>query len=482
MSQFTRRKFIGAGIGAATASAILPSASRAQTLQNKKRPNVLFLMVDDMRPQLNCYGHAQMVTPNIDRLAAQGTLFERDYCQQAVCAPSRISILAGVRPDTVGIYGLETTLVSKRPDLLSLPHLFKNNGYQTASFGKVYHHRHDDPDAWTRPYVWPTSKSVGRGYLSPENKKLVEETGEPRGPATECAAVPDADYDNGAITLAGIEALREMKDEPFFLSVGWLKPHLPFAAPQEYWDLYRRDAIKLPPNYAPPVGVPPVAMHNWSELRNYSDIPLRGPITDSKALELIHGYYAATSYTDAQIGLVLDELDRLGLSQNTIVVLCVDHGFSLGENGLWCKHSNFEKAVHTPLIVRAPGQQKAGGRTRALTESLDIYPTLCDLAGLEKPPHLEGQSFAPILKDPMQTVKTAAFSQYPRGGNENYVMGYSMRTDRYRFTRWGAQGTELYDHQNDAGETINIAGRAENAALVAMLEKQLVAAIPGAKV
>ena len=229
-------------------------------------------------PQLNCYGHAQMVTPNIGQVGRRRALCSSATIVSRRSVRLRASVFwRGVRPDTVGIYGLDVTLASKRPDLLSLPHLFKNNGYQTASFGKVYHHRRDDPDAWTRPYVWPTSKSVGRGYLLPENKKLIEETGEPRGPATECAAVPDADYDNGAITLAGIEALREMKDEPFFLSVGWLKPHLPFAAPQEYWDLYGRDAIKLPSNYAPPVGVPPVAMHNWSELRNYSDIPATWP-------------------------------------------------------------------------------------------------------------------------------------------------------------------------------------------------------------
>ena len=466
----TRRRFLGT-TGAVAAAALLPRPLRAAPTM---KPNVLFIIVDDLRPQLGCYGRGQMVTPHLDKLAAQGTLFERAYCQQAICAPSRISVLAGVRPDTTGIYDLDTPLCSKRPDLLTLPQLFKNNGYATVSLGKVYHHRTDDPQGWSQTPQMFKGQAVGRGYVRPENKELVEESGNPKGPATEAAEVPDNAYPNGALADGAIAALRQLKGAPFFLAVGFHKPHLPFCAPQKYWDFYRRDQIQLPPNYFAPKDAPDIALHPWGELRSYLGIPQRGPVSDDQARELIHGYYAGTSYTDAQIGRVLGELERLGLDAETLVVFCVDHGWSLGENSLWCKHSNFENAVHVPLIVRAPKQQLAGGRTRALCESLDIYPTLCDLSGLDKPAHLEGSSLAPLLKDPTRAGKAAAFSQYPRGE----WMGYTMRTDRYRFTSWGDAGTELYDHQTDAGETVNLAARPENAALVEQLGAQLRQGLP----
>ncbi len=482
MSQLTRRKFIEAGAAAATATSLLPAISCAQPAKPiKKRPNVLFLIVDDLRPQLNCYGHEQMVTPNLDKLAAQGTLFERGYCQQGVCAPSRISLLSGLRPDSTTISGMKTPLSESLPDVMTMPRLFKSNGYTTVSLGKVYHHIEDDPQGWSRPPELVRGKQIGRGYMIRSNATR-DAKDHPQGPSTERADVPDNSFHDGALAERGIKELGEFKKsgEPFFLALGFFKPHLPFAVPNKYWEMYDRDKIGLPPSYFPPKGVPEIAMHDWEELRNYTDIPAQGPVSDDKARELIHGYYAGVSYTDALIGSVLDELERLQMADDTIVVFCVDHGWSLGDNSLWCKQSNFERSVHTPMIVRVPGQQKAGGRVASFVEWVDIYPSICDMVGLEKPAHLQGQSFGKSLKDPTVTHKTMAFSQFPRRYDKGEVMGYTMRTDRYRFTTWGKYGTELYDHQTDPNETETVAIKPENAALVEKLRAQMVAVLPTA--
>jgi arylsulfatase A-like enzyme len=260
--------------------------------------------------------------------------------------------------------------------------------------------------------------------------------------------------------------------------VGFLKPHLPFIAPKKYWDLYQRDAIPMAANPFPPKNVPKIALTNWGELRAYSDIPAVGPLTDDQARTLKHGYYACVSYMDAQLGRVLEELDRLGLRGNTIVILWGDHGWKLGEHGLWCKHTNFENDARAPLICAAPGQKAAGRHTKALVEFVDIYPSLCELAGLPLPDHLEGDSFAALLDDAELPGEPTAISQYPRGN----IMGYSMRTDRYRLTLWQKRdathetvAAELYDHENDPAENLNVAGDPANADLVAKLTEQLTA-------
>ena len=286
--------------------------------------------------------------------------------------------------------------------------------------------------------------------------------------------MPDNGLADGKTADRAIHVLREIREKPFFLAVGFLKPHLPFVAPKKYFDLYPPEAIRLAGNPNPPEDVPSPAMHDSSELRSYSDIPKSGPIPNDKARALIRAYRAATSYTDAQIGRVLDELDHLGLAGKTIVVLWGDHGWSLGEHGLWCKHTNFEDSTRSLLIVRAPGAARGGTQTDALSEFVDIYPTLCDLAGLPIPGGLEGASFAPVLAQPDRPWKNAAFSQYPRGK----LMGYSIRTDRYRYTEWaepGAKpvGVELYDHRNDPGENVNLANRPAQQALVRELAEQL---------
>ena len=432
-----------------------------------KKLNVLFIAVDDLRPELNCYGHKHILSPNIDRLAARGLIFERAYCQQAVCAPSRISLLSGCRPDTTTIYDLNTPLRTRMPQVVTLPQHFKKNGYETLSIGKIYHHMSDDRQAWTvKPYrakgAWK-----GRGYLTKEGTAFAMDfdknvRGKKRGvgPAFEAAGVPDNAYPDGSNTDHAIKELERLKKgKPFFLAMGFYKPHLPFNAPKKYWDLYRREKVKLAANPFIPRNAPGYATTSWGELRAYHGTPKKGPCSDELARALVHGYDACVSYIDAQIGRLLDALERLELADKTVIILWGDHGWKLGEHAGWCKHTNFELDTHVPMILSVPGMATAGRRTTALTEYVDIYPTLSEVCGLPLPGHLEGLSMAPLLTDPDRPWKKAAFSQYPRGK----VMGYSVRTDRYRYTEWQDRKSkkvlarELYDHRSDPHENVNAA-------------------------
>ncbi|MCK5176042.1 MAG: sulfatase, partial [Planctomycetes bacterium] len=296
-----------------------------------------------------------------------------------------------------------------------------------------------------------------------------------KGPAAEGYAAGDNEYKDGEIADRSIAAMRQLKDDPFFLAVGFAKPHLPFTCPKKYWDMYDRERIKTADNPYLPKNVTQYSATKWGELRSYSDIPEEGPVSDEKAVDLIHGYYACTSFVDAQVGRLLDELDRLGLADNTIIVLWGDHGWKLGEHGLWAKHTNFELDTHVPMIFSAPSIKAAGKRTSALTEFVDIYPTLCELAGLDLPDHLEGTSVAPLLVDPELPWKTAAFSQYPRWR----VMGNAMRTERYRYIEWVDVKTkeikvrELYDHQLDPSENNNVADDPDYLKIVKKLHRQM---------
>lgn len=455
-----------------------------------KKLNVLFLIADDLRPDLGCYGARQIQSPNIDRLAAQGMVFDRAYCQQAVCNPSRASLLSGCRPDTTRVMANNTFLRPMMPGVLTLPQHFKNSGWHATSLGKVFHHSEkepgDDPQSWSEP-SWYHGEPY-RSWFSKESdefikqlKKLPEKERPKliRGPPFESANEPDEVYPDGQAALKAIETLRRLKgaEKPFFLGVGFLKPHLPFTCPRKYWDLYPAETIKLPDNYYPPKNVPAPALHNWYELRTYGGIPATGGIPDETALNLIRGYRACISFMDAQLGRVLEELDRLGLRENTIIVFLGDHGYHLGENGIFTKMTNFELGTHAPLIVSAPGMKTAGQHTRALVEFVDIYPTLAELAGLPLPPHLEGASFAPLLAQPDQPWKKAAFSQYLRPGKDK-VMGRSMRTDRWRYTEWVDAkdenvGVELYDEINDPKENVNVAGEEQNKEVITQLAKEL---------
>ncbi|HEX4150518.1 MAG TPA: sulfatase [Pirellulales bacterium] len=467
-----------------------------------RKPNVLFFAVDDLRPEFAAYGKTYIHAPNLDRLAARGMTFRRAYCQQAVCSPSRSSLLTGTRPDTTKVWDLETHFRKALPEVVTLPQHFKQNGYFVQGMGKLFHGGFDDPRSWSTPWTAP---KMGHGtYGSPESRAIVEARVEaskksPKkkaggkvrnyGPAFESSEVPDNTFHDGKLAEMAVAAMRECakKDQPFWLGVGFIRPHMPFVAPKKYWDLYDPAAIKLAPNPFPPHDAPDYAVLPGGELRSYSGIPA-GPIPDDLARQLKHGYYAAISYMDAQLGHVLDELDRLGLAESTIIVLWGDHGWKLGEHAGWCKHSNVENDTNAPLLISVPGMATAGQRTDSLAEFVDIYPTLAELCGLPLPGHLEGASLAGVLRDPAQAVHTAAFSQYPRSVGGRELMGYSMRTDRYRFTRWvdrrdhaKLDAVELYDEQADPQENDNIAGDPRHAELVAQLTQQWLAGWQNAK-
>lgn len=452
--------------------------------------NVLFIAVDDLRPELGCYGAAHMKTPHLDRLASQGMLFERAYCQVAVCNPSRSSVLSGTRPDTTGVLDNQHFMRPNMPDVISLPQHFKNHGYISLSLGKIFHHSErepgDDPQSWSEPAWyhgepykhWFTQESLD--YV--KQLKALPKAQQPkqlRAAPFEAADEPDASYPDAQTAAKAIETLQRLKAEakPFFLGVGFVKPHLPFTCPQKYWDLYPEASIQLAANTQRPKDAPEPAFHNNYELRSYGTVPENGPISDAMVLKLIRGYRACVSFMDAQLGRVLAELDRLGLRENTLIVLWGDHGYHLGENGLFTKMTNFEQGTRVPLIVSSPGMKTAGKRTRALVELVDLYPTLAQLCDLPLPKHLEGTSFAPLLEKPDQPWKKAAFSQYLRTGKPPHT-GRSLRTERWRYTEWHdlkgkPTGVELYDELNDPQETANLASDPTHAKTVRQIAAQL---------
>lgn len=425
------------------------------------RPHVLLICVDDLKPNLGCYGDQIAKSPHIDALARRGTLFERAYCNQAVCSPSRNALLVGRRPQTLGIYDLPTNFRHAAPDAVTLPQHFKAHGYRTEALGKIFHvgqGNHEDEASWSVPHWRPG----GPQYHQPESLANARKNANgTRGTSIESGDVEDNAYGDGKIADEArrrLLAAKDKPDEPFFLAVGFLKPHLPFVSPKKYWDLYDRKAFPLPEVTTAPEGAPAFAKTTWGELRSYSDIPQMGPLADEKTLELIHGYHAALSYMDAQLGRVLATLDETGLSKNTIIVLWGDHGWHLGDHGQWCKHTNYEQAARIPLIVAAPGASPS--RTSSLVETVDIYPTLCELAGLRAPEGLDGASFAGAVRGTQLRTKESVIHVYPR----NQLIGRAIRTSRHRLVEWKTPGAstdtavyELYDYETDAGETKNLA-------------------------
>lgn len=430
-----------------------------------QKPNVLLICIDDLKPRLGCYGDPLAKTPCIDRLAKNGVLFESAYCNQAVCSPSRNALLVGLRPQSLGIYDLATHFRRGSPDAITLPQHFKANGYYTQSFGKIFHVGHgniDDASSWSVE----SYKPKGRNYQLPDNQNLVNSKDGAKAAAFESADAPDELYNDSLIADAAIKTLTEKSksDQPWLLAVGFLKPHLPFVAPKKYWDLYDRNQIALASFQQSPADAPKYAPQNSGELRAYANIPSQGPIPESLQRELIHGYLASVSFTDHQIGRVLSVLDQLKLTDNTIVVLWGDHGWHLGDHGMWCKHSNYEQATRIPVIVSAPVKAK-GASTKALIESVDIYPTLCELAGIQVPNALDGKSFAGVLAHPSQGHRDHTIQVYPRSKEGvGQVLGRSIRTERYRLVEWKAWNAsddtadwELYDYQTDPLETKNLA-------------------------
>jgi iduronate 2-sulfatase len=453
-----------------TALAMCDSASAA-------KPNVLLICVDDLKPALGCYGDKHAKTPHLDAFAKRSVRFDRAYCNQAVCSPSRNALLTGLRPQTLGIYDLGTNFRKSRPDAVTLPQHFQQAGWRTEALGKIFHVGHgntEDPASWSVPHLrgnvvaYGAAKSKAKSGLTREEALFANQSGKdlPKGAAYESADVPDNAYPDGAMADEAIVRLRAAKERsvPFFVALGFVKPHLPFVAPKKYWDLYDPAKLPLAEYRESPTGAPAYASQSSGELRNYRDIPDRGALTDELQRTLVHGYYAATSYTDAQIGRVLSVLRELGLAENTIVVLWGDHGWHLGDHGMWCKHTNYEQATRIPLLVAAPGAVE-GGVCSGLVETADIYPTLCELAGLTAPDGLDGKSVAASLRDPSAPTRDHAIHVYPRNApGKGNVLGRAIRTERYRLVEWKRIGApadsaewELYDYETDPLERKNLA-------------------------
>jgi iduronate 2-sulfatase len=442
------------------------------------KPNVLLVMADDLRPDLGCYGDAEARTPNIDRFARDSVVFERAFCPQALCAPSRSALMTGARPDTMRVWDVWTHFRVALPDAVTLPQLLKQDGWFTQALGKVYHSNLDDPASWSVPHVMPADPIYGGAEtlaLLAAKRRQAEAAGLTgvalarairSGPPAEAPDVPDSALVDGRIAALAQKALREAKARarPFFIAVGFTKPHLPFVAPKRYWDLYDRAKISSVPHPAPPTGAPPFALGDSGELLGYDAVPARTAMDDNYRRWLRHGYLAATSFMDAQAGLVLDELDRLGLRDDTIVIFWGDNGYKLGDYGAWTKTTNVELDTRIPLIVRAPGLAPGGTRAGGMVEVVDLYPTLAELLGLQAPAQVEGSSFLPLLRAPRPTWKSAVFTQSPQQADGRALMGYNIVTATHRLTRWVERedptrevAVELYDLRRDPTETENVA-------------------------
>ena len=444
---------------------------------NSKQPNVLFIMVDDLRVELGAYGGEHVQSPNIDKLAEQGTRFANAYVSVPVCGASRASLLTGMRATRSRFKNFSTLVDNDAPEATTIFEQFKNNGYATVAYGKIFHHKQDTAKkSWSAGKVSTAEKDQDksqrtgwRDYHLPKN--IAEFQATKRGPSTEMFDGPDETYFDGKNANRAIKAMNEFaeSEKPFFLAVGFVKPHLPFNAPKKYWDLYDANQFTLPQNTLP-LGAPKRAYHNFGELRAYSDIPERPqPVGDEQARRLVHGYHAAVSYADAQVGKVLAELDHLGLSENTIVILMGDHGYSLGEHGLWCKHSTFDVATKTPLIIRVPNMPSKQ-TVEGLVEFIDVFPTLTDLAGIDTPAQAAGMSLVKHLKDDSLPARSAVFPRYH--GAE------AIHTDQFTLTQWFGGGKKvkaqmLYDNKNDPDETRNLANEAEYQSVLRDLSKQL---------
>ena len=414
-----------------------------------KKKNILFIMVDDLRPELNIYGENKISSPHIDALAKSGVVFNRAYSNVPVCGASRASLLTGIRPTSKRFLRYNASIKKEAPNELNLVKHLKNEGYTTISNNKITHLKYDIEE-WDEEW-YPSSKKW-RNYITEENI-LLENNGK-HGYAYESPDVDDDAYNDGETANKSIQDLKNLKatGKPFFLAVGFVKPHLPFNAPKKYWDLYDSKKIELPKNNQFQANVPNRARHLWGELRYYKDIPKKGQVSNELAKKLIHGYYASVSYVDAQVGKLIKGLDDLGMRENTTIILVGDHGWSLMEHGLWVKHSNFEVALQVPLIISDSDIQK-NKKTNSIAELVDLYPSICDLANISKPAHLEGNSLTNALKNPSKVFKNKAYARYQKGE--------TLIADNFFYTEWKIKDKTiakmLYDHNTDPDENRNLA-------------------------
>ena len=472
----------------------------APTLRAAARTNVLFIMADDLRPELGCYGSVA-VTPHLDALARRGMLFQRAYCQQALCNPSRSSMLTGLRPGTLGLYVNGTHFRELKAEATTLPWWMKEHGYTTRCVGKIFHNWHTqergDPRSWSAPeFLHYANHGDDLPQVSgplPPNLATLTSTLRPYGkvPLCECREVPDEAYYDGRVAAEAVRVLGEIKDRPFFLAVGFWKPHAPFNAPKKYWDLYKRDRL---PMFDParPAAAPEIALHQSTEILGPPE-QQKQP-TAEQVVEMRHGYFASISYLDAQLGKVIAALENRGLLDSTLIVFSGDHGYHLGEHGLWAKTSNFELDARVPLIVAAPQAKRAGASTQALVELVDLFPTITALCGVPDAPGLDGVSLAPLLNDPLASSKEAAYTQHPRPPypdrsprGKPEVMGVSVRTPTLRYTEWRDEDTgdvvasELYDHTRNEAELNNLIANPGDAAALEQARQLLYRQFPHGK-
>ena len=438
-----------------------------------KQPNVLFIAVDDLRPLLGCYGDSTVKTPNFDRLASRSSVFQKAFCNIPVCGASRASIMTGLRPSAKRFLRYDTRVERDAPEATDLARHFRENGYLSLSYGKVLHHPDDRADSWSERPWRPDYPDIqgppvnGRDYQTLENQTIIAALNKEKALPWEKGELSDDSYFDGQTTARAVQFLSNYSGEkPYFLAVGYFKPHLPFNAPAKYWDLYDPSQFQLPENYASPEDVPEEALHQWRELRTrYFGVPKKGPLPPAMARRLLHGYHACISYIDALLGRLLDSVE----GQDTIIVLWGDHGFNLGEHGLWCKHSNFLTSLHVPLFISTPGQSDRRDLT-GVAELVDVFPTLCDLTGTPRPSQLQGRSLLPLINGQATEVDGNAIAHW-RGG-------ITLKTPTHAYTQWEDQKGErraemFYSHLKDPAENWNLAPTPEAESLIPFYQTKL---------